>query len=187
MLGKCMPMCKNDFQILNERIKTGIFVVVSPLGSKMTEAATVNMFYRANAQTETSSNSFTRSSPFTYSPHSRSLSFQSFWQLLWVKLPLPGMTRFWCSPSVGCPESFKSNYDAGSTPEPNTGLKNFMEAGLRSENKEYYCLSGSQGKQLPLPIHNPWSAPSPPLACRVMASLLDHGSWDRLQQCRLLG
>ncbi len=72
MLGKCMPMCKNDFQVLNERIKTGIFVVVNPLGSKMTEAATVNMFYRANAQTETSSNSFTRSSPFTYSPHSPS-------------------------------------------------------------------------------------------------------------------
>lgn len=83
------------------RIKTGIFVVVNPLGSKMTEAATENVFYRENAQTETSSNSFTRSSPFTYSPHSRSLSFQSFCQLFWVKLPLPGMTRFWCSLSFG--------------------------------------------------------------------------------------
>lgn len=136
--------------------------------------ATVNMFYWANAQTETSSNSFTRSSPFTYSPHSRSLSFQSFCQLLWVKLPLPGMTRFWCSPSVWCPESFKSNYDAGSTREPNTSLRNFMEAELRSKTKEYYCLSGSQEKQLPLPlVHHP--AGSEPVKRSISAGMSCHG------------
>lgn len=79
--------------------------------------------------------------------------------------------------------SFKSNYDAGSTQELNTSLRNFMESELRSKTKEYYCLSGSQEKQVPLPLTHHLAVSEPIKRSISSAGMLCHGlsarSWDR--------